>query len=72
MHRKEGIYSTAGIFCSLAYVQKRRNVLYRRLRNILYSRICTEEKKYIVQKYMYKREEIKCTAGYVQNRRNIF
>ena len=55
MHRKEGIYCTAGIFCSVGYVEKRKNVLYRRLMNILYSRI----------------EEIYCTVEYVQKKRNI-
>ena len=63
MYRREGIY------CTVRYVQERRNTLYSR--NILCSRICTEKKEYIVQLDMYRREGIYCAVGYAQKRRNI-
>ena len=39
--------------------------------NILFSRICSEEKEYIVQENLFRREGKFCSAEYVQKRRNI-
>ena len=65
MFRRKGIYcliesvQKRRIYCSVDYVQERWNILF--------SRICSKEKEYIVQQNMFRREKTKS----VEKRSNI-